>query len=197
MPEEEPLTIIGIAEMTAGELLAALNRDLIDVGITVDGEEIDGFVREEVWSERPVLALPRHHPLLAFDRVPFKEALRYPLILCHPDKCAGGYKLFQQAHKASGLPPPTIADYISGHEQMLMLVATGCGVWFGLESQVTNYNFPDIIIRPVTEEIEDASTYLVTSGLPNPPELERFIKRARKIGGKAKPKDDGAAMPAG
>ncbi|EXL06504.1 LysR family transcriptional regulator [Brucella anthropi] len=182
--EEEPLTMVGIAEMTAGEMLAALNRDLIDVGITVDGEEIDGFVREAVWSERLVLALPRHHPLLSFDRVPFKDALRYPLILCHPDKCAGGYKLFQQMLKASGLPPPTIADYISGHEPMMLLVAAGYGVGFGLESQAALYNHPDIILRPLTDEVESAATYLVTSDLPNPPELERFIERARRIGGK-------------
>jgi hypothetical protein len=81
---------------------------------------------------------------LSFDRVPFREALRYPLILCHPDKCAGGYKLFQQMFKASGLPPPTIADYISGHEPMMLLVAAGYGVGFGLESQAALYNHPDI-----------------------------------------------------
>ncbi|WP_051556206.1 LysR substrate-binding domain-containing protein [Nitratireductor aquibiodomus] len=139
--------MIRIAEMTAGEPLAALNRDLIDVGTTVDGEEIDGFVRESVWFEHSVLTLPRHHPLHYFDPVPFKEALRYPLILCHPDKCAGGYKLFQQAYKASDLPPPTIADYISRHEPMMLLVAAGYGVGFGLKSQEVLYNHPDIILQ--------------------------------------------------
>ncbi|MFT3967869.1 MAG: hypothetical protein QM690_18515 [Sphingobium sp.] len=34
--------------------------------------------------------------------------------------------------KASGLPSPTIADYISGHEQMMLLAAAGYGVGFGL-----------------------------------------------------------------
>ncbi|MDH4990683.1 LysR substrate-binding domain-containing protein [Aquamicrobium lusatiense] len=191
--EEEPLTTIGLTEMTAGELLAGLNRDLIDVGITVDSEEIDGIVREAVWSERPVVALPRHHPLLSFDRIPFREVLRYPLILCHPELCAGGYKLFRQWLKASGYPPYEIAEYIPGHERMMMLVSAGYGVGFGLETQAAYYRHPDIVLRPVTDELTSASTYIVTSDLPNPPELERFIERARRIGGKVDLEGDGAA----
>lgn len=181
--EEEPLTTIGITEMTAGEMLAALNRDLIDAGITVDGEEIGGFVREAVWSERPVVVLPRQHPLLSYDRLPFWEALRYPVVLCHPEKCAGGYKLFRKMLRHSSLPPPEIAEYISGHEPMMLLVAAGYGVGFGLESQAALYSHHDIVIRPLADTVSNASTYIVTSDLPNPPELDRFIDRARRVGG--------------
>lgn len=95
--EEEPLTTIATTDMTAGGLLAAINRDLIAAGFIVDGEAVEGFVREEVWSERPVVVLPRQHPLLSYERVPFREALRYPLVLCHPELCAGGYRLFRQS----------------------------------------------------------------------------------------------------
>jgi len=193
--EEEPLTMVGLAEMTAGELRAALNRDLIDIGITVDCEEIDGFVSEAVWSERPVVALPRHHPLLSFDRIPFNEVLRYPLILCHPERCAGGYKLFRQSLQASGLPSPMVAEYISGHEPMMLLVAAGYGVGFGLESQAALYGHPDIVLRSLTDEVESASTYIVTSDLPNSPELERFIERARRVGGKDKTDPAGKSSP--
>lgn len=180
-------------EMTAGELLAALNRDLIDAGITVDDEEIDGFVREEMWSERPVVVVPRHHPLLSFDRIPFREVLHYPLVMCDPEKCAGGYRLFRQSLQASGLPWPKVAQYISGHEMMMAVIAGGHGVGFGLESQAAQYRHPDIVLRPVTDEVVSASTYIVTSDMPNPPELERFIERARRIGGKTQAEGDGAA----
>lgn len=181
--EEEPLTTIDLSWMTGDELLTALNRDLIDAGFTIDGEEINGFVREAMWLERPVVAIPRHHPLLALDRLPLAEVLRYPLILCHPEQCAGGYKLFQQSLRASGLPSPMVDEYILGHEPMMMLVAAGYGVGIRLESQMTLYNHPDIIIRPVTEELTSASTFIVTSDLPSPAELERFIGRARTIDG--------------
>lgn len=191
--EEEPLTEIVIKEMTAGELLAHLNRDLIDAGITVDDEEIDGFIREEMWSERPVVVVPRHHPLLSFDRIPFREVLRYPLVMCHPEQCAGGYRLFRQSLQASGLPSPKVAQYISGHEMMMAVIAGGQGVGFGLESQAAQYRHPDIVLRPVTDELASASTYIVTSDMPNPPELERFIERARRVGGKTQAEGDGAA----
>lgn len=191
--EEEPLTTIATTDMTAGGLLAALNRDLIDAGFTVDGEEIEGFVREEVWSERPVVVLPRQHPLLSYDRVPFKEALRYPLILCHPELCAGGYKLFRQSLHASGLPPYEVAEYVPGHERMMTLIAAGHGVGFGLETQTALYRYPDVVVRPITDEAVTASTYIVTGDLPRPPELERFFERAKRIGGKVEADGDGAA----
>ncbi|MFC3076136.1 LysR family transcriptional regulator [Shinella pollutisoli] len=195
--EQEPLTSIGITEMMAGELLGGLNRDLIDVGITVDGEEVEGIVREPVWSERLVVVLPRQHPLLSYDKLPLEEVLRHPLIVCHPEKCAGGYKLFRQMLKESGQTLPTVAEYISGHEPMMLLVAAGYGLGFGLESQAALYAHHDIVIRPLTEEVLSASTYIVTNDLPHSPELQRFIERARQIGGKPRPKDDGAAKPAG
>lgn len=194
--EEEPLTTIGITGMTAGELLAGLNRDLIDVGVTMDDEEIDGFVREEVWSERLVVVLPRQHPLLSRDRLSFREVLQYPLILSHPQEWTGGYRLFRRMLKASGLPSPDIAEHVSGHERMMLLVAAGYGLGFGLETQAALHSSRNVVIRPLTDEIANASTYLVTSDLPNPPEVERFIERARKIGGKPRPKDDGASASA-
>lgn len=181
--EEEPLTTIGITEMTSGELLAALNHELIDAGFTVDGEEVDGFVKEATWSERPVAAVPRHHPLLALDRIPLREVVRYPLILCHPERCAGGYKLVVQALAACGLPPPSAAEYISGHEPMMLLVAAGYGVGFGLESQAARYNIPEIILRPIADEDAVASTFVVTRNNTNSPELQRFIDRAKRVGG--------------
>lgn len=50
--EEEPATGIGIYWMIAGDLLTAIDHDLIDAGITVDGDVVSGFIKEPVWSER-------------------------------------------------------------------------------------------------------------------------------------------------
>jgi len=193
--EEEPQTAIGINEMTAAELLTALNDNLIDAGFTVDGEEIGGFVKEAVWSERPVAVVPRHHPLVALDRIPLDEVVRYPLILCHPERCAGGHKLFVQAISACGLPPPPAAEYISGHEPMMLLVAAGYGVGFGLESQAARYQIPDIILRPIADENAAASTFVVTGNDQNSPELQRFIERAKRVGA-ASPSDGSSTAAA-
>ena len=191
--EEEPATGIGLLWMTAGDLLAAIDHDLIDAGITVDGDVMSSFIKEPVWSERPVAAIPRHHPLLSLERVSMADVLRYPLVLCHPEQCAGGYKLFLKSLYISGLPPPIVAEYVPGHESMMMLVAAGYGIGFALETQAATYNYPDIIIRPVTDELATARTFIVTNKARDSHELQRFIERAKRIGGPAEPEGDDAA----
>lgn len=191
--EEEPTTGIGLLWMTAGDLLTAIDHDLIDAGITVDGDVVSGFIKEPVWSERPVAVIPRHHPLLSLERVSMADVLRYPLVLCHPDQCAGGYKLFTRSLYLSGLPPPIVAEYVLGHESMMMLVGAGYGIGFGLETQAATYNYPDIIIRPVTDELATATTFIVTNKARDSHELQRFIERARRISWVEEPEDNDVA----
>lgn len=191
--EEEPATGIGIYWMTAGDLLTAIDHDLIDAGITVDGDVVSSFIKEPVWSERPIAAIPRHHPLLSLERVSMADMLRYPLVLCHPDQCAGGYKLFTRSLYLSGLPPPIVAEYVLGHESMMMLVGAGYGIGFGLETQAATYNYPNIIIRPVTDELVTARTFIVTNKARDSHELQRFIERARRIGGATMAEGNGIA----
>ncbi len=120
--------------MTAGDLLAAIDHDLLDAGITVDGDVVSSVIKEPVWSERPIAAIPRHHPLLSLEGVSMADVLRYPLVLCHPEQCAGGYKLFLKSLYISGLPPPIVAEYVLEHESMMMLVGAGYDIGFGLET---------------------------------------------------------------
>lgn len=181
--EQEPRTAVSIRDMTEGEMLAALNLDLIDAGFTIEGEPVAGFVKEVVWSERPTVAIPRHHPLLSFDKVPLAEVLRYPLVMCHPERCASGYRQFLRSLHANGLPMPLIAEYIYGHESMMQLVAAGYGIGLGLETQAALFHHPDVILRPGADDQYCVLTYIVTTDDPVSPPLERFIERARRIGG--------------
>jgi hypothetical protein len=36
------------------------------------------------------------HPLLAHKYVPLQEALKYPLVLCHPEACEGGHRQIER-----------------------------------------------------------------------------------------------------
>ncbi|WP_232471886.1 LysR family transcriptional regulator [Pseudomonas aeruginosa] len=87
--EEEPRTEVRITEMSVNEMLQALSHDQIDIGFTVDNSSTPGYRKEAVWTERPAIAIPTHHPLLSHETIPVAEALRYPLVLCHPERCAG------------------------------------------------------------------------------------------------------------
>ncbi|MFJ5483789.1 LysR family transcriptional regulator [Pectobacterium actinidiae] len=180
--EEEPRTEVRITEMTVNEMLLALSHNQIDVGFTVDNSSTPGYIKEAIWSERPAIAIPTHHPLLSHEKVPLSEALRYPLVLCHPERCAGGYNVIRRWLNDSSSPAPNVAEYVSGHEPMIMLVAAGYGVGIGLESQIALYNHPEVIIRDATEDVPSTATFAVTIERNRPAELERFIHRARAIG---------------
>ncbi|MFP9494540.1 LysR family transcriptional regulator [Pectobacterium brasiliense] len=180
--EEEPRTEIRITEMSVNEMLHALAHDQIDAGFTIDDVSLSGYTKQSVWSERPAVAIPRNHPLLSLEFISVAEALRYPLVLCHPERCTGGYNIIRRWFNDTSLPQPNIAEYISGHEPMLMLVAAGYGIGIGLESQLSLYNHPNVIIRATSYDIPDSSTNIITTEKYYSPELERFINRALEIG---------------
>lgn len=180
--EEEPSTEVRITEMSVCEMLQALNHGQIDVGFTVDNTITPGYIKETVWAERPAIAVPTHHPLLAFEAISISEVLRYPLLLCHPERCAGGYNVIRRWLNDPDQPSAKIAEYVSGHEPMIMLVAAGYGIGIGLQSQVSLYSHPDVIIRAAAPDIPSTSTFVVTTEKPRSSELERFIQRALKIG---------------
>jgi DNA-binding transcriptional LysR family regulator len=178
--EEEPLTEIHIIEMTAYEMVKALNYDQIDVGFTVHAGTNHGIVKEAVWVDRLVIAIPKNHPLLSFKKISPQEIPGQRLILCHPESCSEGCDVILHWFSDFGLPEPTIAEYVSGHEPMMMLVAAGYGI--GLKSQIALYNHPDVIVCPITDEMPNAATYIVTQDKPSSDTLTRFIDRARQIG---------------
>jgi len=182
--EEEPRTEVRITEMTVNEMLIALRHNQIDVGFTVDHSSTPGYIKEAIWSERPAIAIPTRHPLLSHEKIPITETLRYPLVLCHPERWAGGYNVIRRWLNDSSSPSPAlnVAEYVSGHEPMIMLVAAGYGVGIGLKSQIALYNHPEVIVREAAEDAPSATTFAVTIEMNRPPELERFIKRARAIG---------------
>ncbi|HCM5829511.1 LysR family transcriptional regulator [Klebsiella pneumoniae] len=180
--EEEPLTEIRITEMTVSEMQLALSHDQIDVGFTVDNSNIPGYIKEVIWTERPAIAIPTHHPLLSYEKIPACQILRYPLVLCHPERCAGAYNLIRHWFHDPSAPPLNVAEYVSGHEPMIMLVAAGYGIGIGLASQVAIFNHPNVIIRDVDDAIPSSATIAVTIERIRSGELERFIERAMTIG---------------
>jgi DNA-binding transcriptional LysR family regulator len=122
----------------------------------------EGITRIKVWRERLAVALPTRHPLLSYDKVPVHELQHFPLIAWHPEKCAGNYS---NTHRwLSGkrnARTVNIAEYVSGHEQMILLVAAGYGVAVGMESQFSVFNYPHVVIRQVDDDVEETCTFMV------------------------------------
>ncbi|HBO0859792.1 LysR family transcriptional regulator [Pseudomonas aeruginosa] len=180
--EEEPLTEIRITEMTVNEMIKAIDHDQIDAGFTVHAGLRHSLHQEVAWTDRPAVAIPKNHPLLSLAKIPVDEVVRHPLILCHPELCSGGHNVVKRWLRETTLQPaPTIAEFVSGHEPMMMLVAAGYGVGVGLESQVALYSNPDVIVRPLTDDVPSSTTFIVRSDRPPTPELSRFIQRAQHL----------------
>ena len=183
--EEEPLTGIRIQEMNAGEMLDALNYGQIDAGFTLGREPAglgEGVRTEVVWRDRFAIALPRNHPLLSFSAIPLREVARHPLLLFHPESCPSGHDLIQRWLLDTAPSPPRIAEYVSGHEAMMMLAAAGYGIGVGLESQLAFYRHSDVIVRPAAGDAPATATFLLTPDRPLSDELKRFVRHVRQIG---------------
>jgi len=180
--EEEPLTEVRIIEMPFKEMVQALGHDQIDAGFTVHSELGDEFIKKVAWTDRPSIAVPKNHPLLSLEKISLQEIARHSLILYHPERCFGGYSIIRRWFCEYALPMPSIAEYASGHESMMMLVAAGYGVGFALESQVKLYDHPDVVIRPVTDDVPNAVTFLALLDKPYSEQLSRFITRIQRVG---------------
>ncbi|MDX3985715.1 MAG: LysR family transcriptional regulator [Achromobacter sp.] len=180
--EEEPRTEVRIVEMTVTEMLNGLSHGVIDIGFTVDHTSLPGFVKDPIWADRPAIVIPKNHPLLSFETIPISEALRYPLILCHPERCAGGYNAIRRLFGDPALPSLSVAEYASSHESMMMLVAAGYGIGIGLETQIALYRNPNVVVREMGDGVPSSVTYAVTMREERSRELEGFINRAIAIG---------------
>lgn len=180
--EDEPLTAIRLIEMTVNDMVSALLHDQIDAGFTVHAEPGKELHTRIVWLDRPAMAIPRNHPLLSFQKVPLNEAARYPMILYQQETASGAREVIHRWFREAAVPPPANTAYVSGHETMMILVAAGYGIGVGLESEIAIYNYPDVIVRAVADDLPNAPTFIAVRDQPPSEELNRFIARAQYIG---------------
>ena len=181
--EEEPQTAIRILEMTVGEMVEAPNHDRIDAGFTVYSEPGEGLRKEIAWRDRFAVALSGNHPLLSLESITQREIVRCPVLLFHPESCPGGYDIIRRWLFHIPSSSPRIAEYVSGHEAMLMLAAAGYGVGVGLASQIALYHTPGVIVRPVAD-LPATAPFLVTSERPPSEALNHFLAHVRQIEGR-------------
>lgn len=179
--EEEPEVELRIAMTPVAQLLKGLQDETIDAGFTLFHEEVKGHVADPVWEDRLAVAMPARHQLLIHKNVPMADALQYPLIVCHPESCQGGYS-YIEAVFAAAKAQPIVVEHVPGHESMLMLIGAGLGIGFAIDSQIAQFQRPDVAVRPMEAALPPLTTYLLHSAKPSP-QLERFIERAHRVGG--------------
>ncbi|MBV6886419.1 LysR family transcriptional regulator [Xanthomonas campestris pv. spermacoces] len=187
--EEEPELEIRVFELPFRQQLTGLHNDLLDVCFTLSDKVNDGLIAEQVWSDPLAVIVPARHPLLAHAQVRLQDALKFPLVLCHPDAGSGCHDQLQ-AILDSAPQPLRVVDHVSSLGVMLTLVGAGYGLSFAVASQVRALDRPDIVTRPLAGTPPMLSTFFVRrAGVPSEP-LKRFISRLKRLS--ASPAEDAA-----
>jgi DNA-binding transcriptional LysR family regulator len=188
--EDEPDLEIRVFELPFAQQLKMLHNDLLDIGFALSNAVHDGLVAEPVWTDPLSVIVPTRHPLLAHVQVPLGEALKFPLVLCHPESGSGCRHQIQAMLEDTGTPLKLV-DEVASLGVMLTLVGAGYGIGFAIASQVQTLQRPDISIRPLAGTPPMLSTYLLRrQGEPSEP-MKRFIKRVKD---EAAPVDEEPAL---
>ncbi|MFW7269182.1 LysR family transcriptional regulator [Gluconacetobacter sp. Hr-1-5] len=184
--EEEPQTEIRVTAMTVRQMLSALDRGYLDAAFTLDGDSTAAYPKECAWTDRPVVALPIRHPLLALEKISLQDIKRYPLLVCHPEMWSGGHYLLRRWFAEISSSLPREAAFASGYDTLMMLVGAGYGLGLSLENWRSREHHPDVVIRPLADPVFPAEILLVFKEASPVPELARFIERAcHAVGGPA------------
>lgn len=180
--EQEPELEIRVFEMPFRQQLKGLHNDLLDIGFALSNAVNDGLVAEAVWTDPLSVIVPARHPLLIHGQVRLEDALKFPLVLCHPEADSGCHQQIQAVLEGASVEPKVV-DHVTSLGVMLTLVGAGYGISFAIASQVQTLQRSDITIRPLVGTAPTLSIYLLRrQGEPSAP-VKRFLVRAREVYG--------------
>ncbi|KPZ08389.1 LysR family transcriptional regulator [Pseudomonas syringae group genomosp. 3] len=185
--EEEPEVELRFFEMPLSQQIKGLHDDLYDVGFAQSDEVGDGIVARPAWSDALMAAVPARHPLLAYNRIPLDELLRYPLVLCDPQACEGHAKHVERVLRRADMEP-LIAERVASCDLMMALVSAGFAIGLTGEAHITASRESGVVARPLASRVPPLTTYLLHLESKPSDELVRFIERVQAIESPESPK---------
>jgi len=179
---EAPEVNVRLSEVPLPQLVYGLGSGLFDAGLGSVGQVEGEIVAVPLWRDPFLVALPARHPLLAYKEVPLQEVVRYPLVLCDPQVCDGCRQQREHLFRSAGVQP-AMAEYVTTHSLMLVLVAAGYGVGFSSAAHLEGCTQPDVVARPLAERDATLTTYLLRPQGDILEPLRQFIDRAERVAG--------------
>ena len=176
--EEEPELEIRVVELPFSQQLKGLHDDLLDIGFALSGAVTAGLIAEVVWTDPLSVIVPARHPLLAHAEVRLDDALKFPVVLCHPEAHSGCHHQIQAVLEGAAVPP-RVVEHVTSLGVMLTLVGAGYGIGFAVASEVQPLQRPDIVIRPLAGVPPTLSTYLLRRRGEPSATMKRFMRRIR------------------
>lgn len=174
--EEEPDINIRLFEMPFAQQVRGLSYDLLDAGFALASDVGAGLVAKPVWTDPVAIVVPARHPLVTHKRIPLAEALKYPLVMCHPEAGSGCHRQVERLLQSQPVQP-VVADYATSLELMLTLVGAGYGIGFAIASQVALFQRDDVVVRPLAGRAPMLVTYLLHADRELSEPLQNFMAR--------------------
>lgn len=174
--DEEPDVEIRLFEMPFAQQVSGLRHDLLDAGFALASDVGTGLMAKPVWTDSVAVVVPARHPLVVHKRIPLAEALKYPLVMCHPEAGSGCHQQIEAMLRSQPVKP-VIADYATSLELMLTLVGAGYGIGFAIASQVALFQRDDVVVRPIAGRAPTLVTYLLYADRELSEPLQHFMAR--------------------
>ncbi len=175
---EEPEVGIRVFQTPFSHQVKGLRDDLYDVGFAQSEDVGEGILAEPVWHDPLVAAVPARHPLLLHKSIPLEDALRFPLVLCHPEACEGCARQIERVLRMVDVEP-IVADHVLSYDMLIALVAAGYGIAFTNAAHIQDFSHPDIVVRPLAGDAVQLTTYLLRPDSEPSEPLRHFIERVK------------------
>lgn len=177
---EEPEVLIQLTEVPLAEQLRGLRNRTFDAGFACEPDGGANLVSRSVWTDRLVAVVPERHHLVAHRELSLHLLRRLPLILCHPQKCEGlARQLERVVHSAIGHPESV--RRATSIPMMTTFVAAGYGIGFAPEGLLSLGCRPGVIVRPITDEAAQITTYFLRRKENPSEQLSRFSRRVKLL----------------
>lgn len=174
--EEDPDIDVRLSEVPLSVQLRGLRDETFDAGFSRSADVGDAIIAQPIWFDPLVVTVPKRHPLLTYKEIPMNEVLRYPIVMCHPEICAGcNHQLKRILRNADR--EPLVVEYATSVDMMLTLVAAGYGLGFSTTGHVAICRHPEVVARALDITGATLTTYLLTPEIDPPPQLGGFIAR--------------------
>jgi DNA-binding transcriptional LysR family regulator len=169
---------MALHEWTSAVQVERLREGRIEIGFMRAPVDDDALITECVFREPIVVALPKGHPLAAWDVVPPKMLANEPFVMVPRHKEPNSFDKYVGLCRRAGFSPRVVQEVYQVHA-IVGLVATGMGVAF-VPASVRILQRPGVVYRALQDRAAEIGTAVVRRNTDPSPVLRTFLDVLRE-----------------